>query len=33
MKLSKVQILAYHATPDGGVGQSGGCYTLKVGAL
>jgi hypothetical protein len=32
-KLYKVQILSYYATPDGGVGQSGGRYTLKVGAL
>jgi hypothetical protein len=32
-KLYKVQILSYYATPDGGVGQAGGRYTLKVGAL
>jgi hypothetical protein len=32
-KLYKVQILSYYATPDGGLGQSGGRYTLKVGAL
>lgn len=32
-KFYKVQILSYYATPDGGVGQSGGRYTLKVGAL
>ncbi|MBX3219056.1 MAG: hypothetical protein KF795_00975 [Labilithrix sp.] len=32
-KLYKLRILSYYATPDGGVGQSGGRYTLKVGAL
>lgn len=32
-KLYKVQILSYYATADGGVGQAGGRYTLKVGAL
>ena len=32
-KLYKLQILSYYATPDGGAGQSGGRYTLKVGAL
>lgn len=31
--LFKVAILSYYAAPDGGVGQSGGRYTLKVGAL
>jgi len=29
----KVEILSYYATEDGGVGQSGGRYTLRVGAL
>lgn len=32
-KLYKVQIVTYYAMPDGGVGQAGGRYTLKVGAL
>jgi len=32
-KLFKLQILSYYAAPDGGVGQSGGRYTFKVGAL
>ncbi len=32
-KVYKVEILSYYATPDGGVGQSGGRYTLRVGAL
>jgi hypothetical protein len=32
-KLFKVQVLSYYATPDGGTGQAGGRFTLKVGAL
>jgi hypothetical protein len=32
-KLYKVRFLSYYATPDGGVGQAGGRYTLDVGAL
>lgn len=32
-KVFKVAILSYYATPDGGAGQAGGRYTMKVGAL
>jgi hypothetical protein len=32
-KLFKITILSYYATSDGGVGQSGGRYTLKVAPL
>lgn len=31
--LYKLEILSYYAAPDGGVGQSGGRFTMKVGAL
>ncbi|AKV02804.1 hypothetical protein AKJ09_09467 [Labilithrix luteola] len=32
-KLYKIAIVTYYATPDGGVGMSGGRYVIKVGAL
>lgn len=32
-KIYKLAIVTYYATPDGGVGMSGGRYVLKVGAL
>jgi len=32
-KSYKLQVLQYYATSDGGVGQAGGRYTLKIGAL
>lgn len=32
-KLFKLEIRSYYATPDGGVGQAGGRYTLRIGAL
>jgi hypothetical protein len=32
-KLYKVQLLTYYASPDGGMGESGGRYTMKVEAL
>jgi hypothetical protein len=32
-KAYKIEILSYYATPDGGVGQAGGRYTMKVQAL
>jgi hypothetical protein len=32
-KVFKLRITSYYATPDGGVGQFGGRYTLDVGAL